>query len=77
MKVTIIPIVISALGTVKKGLVQRLEDLEITRRMETVQTIASLRSARIPRRVLESCCHSNFSGKPSVNADVKNSQVVK
>ena len=30
IKVTIIPIVIGALGTVTKGLVQGLEDLEIT-----------------------------------------------
>ena len=30
MKVTIIPIVIGAFGTVTKGLVQELEDLEIT-----------------------------------------------
>ena len=45
MKVTIIPIVISALGTVAKRLIQRLEDLEITERVETVQTTALLRSA--------------------------------
>ena len=31
MKVTVIPIVIGALGTVTKTLVQRLEDLEIKR----------------------------------------------
>ena len=52
-KVTIIPIIISALGTVIKGLVKGLENLEITGRMETIQTIALLRSARILRRVLE------------------------
>ena len=34
MKVTIIPIVIDALGTVTKELVQGLEDLEIRRRVE-------------------------------------------
>ena len=53
MKVTIIPIVIGALGKVTKGLVKGLEDLEITVRVETVQTTAFLRSARILRRVLE------------------------
>ena len=53
MKVTIIPIVIDALGTVTKGLVQGLEDLEIMGRVETVQTTALLRSARILKRVLE------------------------
>ena len=54
MKVTIIPIVISALFTVTKGLVQRLEDLEIRGRVEIIQTTALLRSARILRGVLES-----------------------
>ena len=53
MKVTIIPIVIGAFGTVTKGLVQGLEDLEITGRMETIQTTTLLRTARILRRVLE------------------------
>ena len=53
MKVTIIPIVIGTLDTVTKGLVQGLEDLEITGRGETIQTTALLRSSRILRRVLE------------------------
>ena len=53
MKVTIIPIVIGALGTVTKGLVQGLGDLEIRGRVETIQTTALLGSARILRRVLE------------------------
>ena len=53
MKATIIPIVIGALGTVTKGLVKGLEDLEITGRLETIQTTALLRLARILRRVLE------------------------
>ena len=75
MKVTKLPIIIGALGTVTKGLVQELEDLEITGRMETIQTTALLRSARILRIVLEEiCCHSNSSERPSANADVKNSR---
>ncbi len=49
----IILIVIGALGTVTKGLVQRLEELEIRGRVETIQTTALLRSIRILRRVLE------------------------
>ena len=53
MKVTIIPIVIGALSTVSKGLVQGLEDLEIKGREEIIQATAFLRSARILRRVLE------------------------
>ena len=53
MKVTIIPIVLGALGTVTTGKIQGLEDLEITGRVETVQTTALLRTVRILRRVLE------------------------
>ena len=53
MKVTIVPIVISALGTVTKGLLKGLEDLEVSGRVETIQTTALLRTARILRRVLE------------------------
>ena len=53
MKVTIVPIVIGALGTIKKGLLKGLEDLEIGGRVETIQTTALLRTARILRRVLE------------------------
>ena len=36
-----------------KGLVKRLEDLEIRGQVETIQTTALLRSSRILRRVLE------------------------
>ena len=53
MKVMIILIVICTLRTVTKGLVQGLEDLEVTRRVETLQNTALLRSARILRRILE------------------------
>ena len=51
MKVTIIPIVIGAFGTVTKGLLKGLEDLEVGGRVEIIQT--TLKTARIPRRVLE------------------------
>ena len=40
MKVTIIPIVIDAFGIVPKGLLKGLEELEIGRRVETIQTTA-------------------------------------
>ena len=53
MQVTIIPIVIGAFGTVSKGLLKGLEDLEIDGRVETIQTTALLRTARILRRALE------------------------
>ena len=53
MKVTMIPVVNSALGTIPKGLVKWVEELEIGGRAETSQTTALLRSARILRRVPE------------------------
>ena len=53
MKVTIEPIVIGALGTITKGLLKGLEDLEVGGRVETIQTTAPLRMARILWRVLE------------------------
>ena len=53
MKVTIIPIVIGAFGTVTKELLKGLEDLEVGGREGTIQTTELLRSARILRRVLE------------------------
>ena len=53
MKVTIIPIVIGAFGTVTKGLLKGLEDLEVGSQVGTIQTIALLKTATILRRVLE------------------------
>ena len=49
MTVTVVPIMVGALGTVPKGLEKRLEELEIRRRIEPIQTTALLRSARILR----------------------------
>ncbi len=53
MKITIVPIVIGALGTVTKGLLKRLDDLEVGGRWETMQTTSLLKTARILRKVLE------------------------
>ena len=53
MKVTVIPIVIGALGIIPKGLVKGLEVIEISGQVVTIQTTALSRSARIPRKVLE------------------------
>ena len=53
MNVTVIPIVIAALGTVTKELIQGLVDLKIRERVETIQTTALLRSFRILSRVPE------------------------
>ena len=49
----IIIIMICGLGTVNKGLIKGLEDLEIRGKVETIQTTALLRSTRVLRRVLE------------------------
>ena len=73
MKVTIIPIVIDAFGTVTKGILKGLEDLKVGGRMETIQTTALLRTARILRKILETYCHLNSTESQSANADVKNS----
>ena len=55
MKVTIVPIVIGAFGTVTKELLKGLDDLEVGGRVDTIQTTALLKTARILRRVLETC----------------------
>ena len=53
MKVTIVLIVIGALGTITKGLLKGQEDLEVGGRVETVQMTALLRTDRILSRVLD------------------------
>ena len=53
MKVTVLPVVTGALGMITKGLIKELEDLYIRGQVETIQTTALLRLAKILRRVLE------------------------
>ena len=53
MNVAIIQIVMDAFGTVSKGLLKGLEDLEVGGRMKTIQTTALLKTDRILRRFLE------------------------
>ena len=74
MKVTILPIVIDSFGTIIKGLLKGLEDLVVGGRVKTIQTTALLRTTRILRKVLETCCHSNASENPLANVYEKNSQ---
>ena len=52
-KITIVPIVIGAFGTITKRLLKRLEDLGVGRRVETIQTTVLLITGRILRRVLK------------------------
>ena len=54
-KVTIVPIAIGALGTITKGILKGLVDLEVGGRVETIQMTALLRTARILRRIPETC----------------------
>ena len=75
MKVTIIPIVDGAFGTVTKGLLKGLEDLEFEGQVTIIQTIVLLKTARLLRRVLgleETCYHSNSWERPSAKTDGKN-----
>ena len=53
MKVTIILIVIGAFGTVTKGLLKGLDDLEVGGRVEIIQTTTLSIMARRLRKVLE------------------------
>ena len=53
MRVAIIPIVIGVFDTVTEGLLKGLEDLEVGGQVETIQTTALLKTARILRSVLE------------------------
>ena len=51
-EVTIIPIVLGAFGTVTKGLLTGLDDLEVGGRVGIIQTTSLLRTARILWRLL-------------------------
>ena len=51
--VTVIPIVVDELGTVPKGLEDKLEELEIRGRIENIQSATWSKLARILRKVLE------------------------
>ena len=53
MKVTIVPIMIGDFGTVTKGLLKGLVDLEKRGRVETIQITALLWTGKILRRVYE------------------------
>ena len=50
---TVIPIVIDALGTVTKGLVKELDNMGIRGRLDIIKTAELLRSDLVQRRVLK------------------------
>ena len=71
MRVTVIPIVIGALGMVPKCSEERLDELKFRGRIETIKTTALLRSAKILRKVMGTCCHLDSCKRPSADAAVK------
>ena len=54
-KVTVILIVVGAQGTFSKNLEKGLDKMEIRKRFETIPTKIQLKSAKILRKVLETC----------------------
>ena len=64
---TVIPIVISALGTVPKGLERRLEKIEIRRRAELHHCWGQPEYWGKSWRLEKSCCQSNWRERPSAN----------
>ena len=77
MKATVIQIVIVGLDTVRKGLIQGLEDLKIKKTSGEHPNCSFIGIDQNAEKVLEieeACCHSNPSKKRSVNAGVKNIQ---
>ena len=79
MKVTIIPIVIGAFGTVAKGLLKGLEVLEVGGQVETIKRQHYWDRTEYWEEswgLEETCCLSNSSGRPSAGTDVKNSKGV-
>ena len=74
MKVTVIPIITDALGTVPDSLKSDLEELETRGWIKDIQTTALLRSTRLLRRVVETrrnLLSLRLHWKPSGNARVK------
>ena len=76
MKGTIKPIVIGAFGTVTKGLLKGLEDLEDEWKPFKLHYWEWPEYWEESWRLEETCCHSNSCERSSAKTDVKNSQVV-
>ena len=74
MKVTVILIVISALGTTTKWLVKGLEEVKISGRVESIQTPALLRSANIPGKSPCNFRRLDLTQAPFVNTGEESSQ---
>ena len=80
MRVTVIRVLIGALGTIPKGLEMELEELEIGGTNRTIQTTALLKisqnTEKSPGDLRRTFYHSASSERPSANTGVKNSQEV-
>ena len=75
LRVTVIPIVVGALGTVPKTWERKLYELESNERIERIQNGALLRPEA--RRLEETCCLLYISEKPLLKNGLKNSLGVK
>ena len=76
MKLTVIPIVIGALGTIPKGLVKGLEDRNQRKSRDHLDySIIKIgqNMKKSPGDLRRLCCHSYFSEGPSPKVGVKNS----
>ena len=72
MMETVITIVICTLGTILKGLVRELEELEIGGRADTNQiTIVQMGANTESRRLVEIWSYSDYIERQLVNAGVK------
>ena len=72
MKVTVISIAVGVLVIFPRCLEKRQRELEIRGRIKTIKAAKLIKSARILRRVLQTCCPLKFSEKPPVKTGVKN-----
>ena len=81
IKVSFIPIIIGAFGTVIKGFLKELEDLEKKYDKRRPSKLLNYWDQpeywELAKRIKEMWCLSNFSEISSANTDVKNSQGVK
>ena len=73
MKLMVILLALGALGTIPKGLIKRLEDLEIRWQVVNIQIRVALPEYwEESWRLEETSFHSDSSGKPSASAGLKN-----
>ena len=73
MKTVVIPVVVGALGTVKKGMVENIKKVSERATMTEIQKICMLGSARILRKVVcARLMHKKNTSKDCDNRDNNN-----